>query len=301
MLYREKDGQAIKYVFLNKQQVARIGGDTRYIHTDLLGSPVVESDASGNPIASTRMHYRPFGATVEQAKDEVGYTGHKFDTDTQLSYMQQRYYDPAIGRFYSNDPVGFTGEVDTFNRYLYVANNPYKYLDPDGREKLKLIGSYQMARGKGFKVYGGISFDSESLELAYTVGGGPRLGFANSKDFGTKGWVDGNTQPSGKNGLTATIKANWDLSAANIAAQGDLFSVNSDGETKGMSEPIFGGGKYSKNVVATVGLDVSITGSTTVLADIAKNPAEALKFTHGGMIREVTAAAAKLFADEDQQ
>uniref|UniRef100_UPI0010A04D4F RHS repeat-associated core domain-containing protein n=1 Tax=Ningiella ruwaisensis TaxID=2364274 RepID=UPI0010A04D4F len=50
-------------------------------------------------------------------------------------YMQARYYDPVIGRFYSNDPVGFTGEIDTFNRYSYVANNPYKYIDPNGEEK----------------------------------------------------------------------------------------------------------------------------------------------------------------------
>jgi len=49
--------------------------------------------------------------------------------------MQQRYYDPVIGRFYSNDPVGFTGEPDTFNRYSYVANNPYKYTDPFGATK----------------------------------------------------------------------------------------------------------------------------------------------------------------------
>jgi hypothetical protein len=48
--------------------------------------------------------------------------------------MQARYYDPVIGRFYSNDPVGFTG-IDTFNRYAYVANNPYKYTDPTGMSK----------------------------------------------------------------------------------------------------------------------------------------------------------------------
>ncbi len=47
--------------------------------------------------------------------------------------MQARYYDPVIGRFYSNDPVGFTGDVTTFNRYSYVGNNPYKYTDPDGQ------------------------------------------------------------------------------------------------------------------------------------------------------------------------
>src|SRR3546814_20935067 len=48
--------------------------------------------------------------------------------------MQQRYYDPQIGRFLSVDPVS----ADTvtgwnFNRYNYAANNPYKFKDPDGR------------------------------------------------------------------------------------------------------------------------------------------------------------------------
>ncbi|WP_426369419.1 RHS repeat-associated core domain-containing protein [Pseudocolwellia sp. HL-MZ7] len=52
------------------------------------------------------MHYYPFGESIETPKDDVGYTGHKFDTDLGLSYMQARYYDPVIGRFYSNDPVG---------------------------------------------------------------------------------------------------------------------------------------------------------------------------------------------------
>jgi len=48
--------------------------------------------------------------------------------------MQARYYDPVIGRFYSNDPVGYTTQnpVMSFNRYLYVNNNPYKYTDPNG-------------------------------------------------------------------------------------------------------------------------------------------------------------------------
>ena len=49
--------------------------------------------------------------------------------------MQQRYYDPIIGRFYSNDPVGFTASNPMmFNRYAYANNNPYKYTDPDGRQ-----------------------------------------------------------------------------------------------------------------------------------------------------------------------
>ncbi len=48
--------------------------------------------------------------------------------------MQQRYYDPVIGRFYSNDPVRFSADNPMmFNRYAYANNNPYKFVDPDGR------------------------------------------------------------------------------------------------------------------------------------------------------------------------
>ncbi len=50
--------------------------------------------------------------------------------------MQARYYDPVIGRFYSNDPVGTLGHdsvTNGFNRYAYANNNPYKYVDPDGK------------------------------------------------------------------------------------------------------------------------------------------------------------------------
>ncbi len=44
-----------------------------------------------------------------------------------------------IGRFYSNDPVGFR-DVHSFNRYAYANNNPYKYTDPDGRDGV-LVGA----------------------------------------------------------------------------------------------------------------------------------------------------------------
>ena len=42
--------------------------------------------------------------------------------------MQQRYYDPQIGRFLSVDPA-----ASTFKSYAYANNNPYRFTDPDGR------------------------------------------------------------------------------------------------------------------------------------------------------------------------
>ena len=49
--------------------------------------------------------------------------------------MQQRYYDPIAGRFMSLDPVvtdANTGK--SFGRYHYANNNPYRYIDRDGRD-----------------------------------------------------------------------------------------------------------------------------------------------------------------------
>jgi len=51
--------------------------------------------------------------------------------------VEARYYDPVIGRFYSNDPIGFR-DVHSFNRYAYANNNPYKYTDPTGKAGVKI-------------------------------------------------------------------------------------------------------------------------------------------------------------------
>ncbi|MDO6428033.1 RHS repeat-associated core domain-containing protein [Thalassotalea sp. 1_MG-2023] len=53
--------------------------------------------------------------------------------------MQAQYYEPVIGRFYSNDPIGFVGDVHSFNRYAYVANNPYKLLTLMACSKVVLV------------------------------------------------------------------------------------------------------------------------------------------------------------------
>ncbi|MBR9908485.1 MAG: hypothetical protein GYB30_10630 [Gammaproteobacteria bacterium] len=105
--------------------------DVTFVHTDVLGSPMAETNSAGQLVRLS--HYKAYGEELEQQSDDVGYTGHKYDADLALSYMQARYYDPVIGRFYSNDPVGFRG-VHSFNRYAYANNNPYKYIDPDGKQ-----------------------------------------------------------------------------------------------------------------------------------------------------------------------
>jgi uncharacterized protein RhaS with RHS repeats len=51
--------------------------------------------------------------------------------------MQQRYYDPMIGRSLSVDPVtAYSSPGANFNRYWYANNNPYRFTDPDGRQSV---------------------------------------------------------------------------------------------------------------------------------------------------------------------
>jgi RHS repeat-associated protein len=47
-----------------------------------------------------------------------------------LYYMNARYYDPTLGRFLSEDPLGLGGGDLTL--YSYAGNNPVVFVDPSG-------------------------------------------------------------------------------------------------------------------------------------------------------------------------
>ena len=104
-----------------------------YVYTDPNGTPLAEADAHGN-ITKT-YDYTPYGVVaLGTSPNGPGYTGHVNDPETNLVYMQGRYYDPATGRFLSIDPVApKPSDGFGFNRYNYAKNNPIINIDPDGR------------------------------------------------------------------------------------------------------------------------------------------------------------------------
>src|SRR5690606_21183330 len=87
---------------------AQAGKITRYVHTDHLGSVSAKTDSTG--VVMMRRSFTPYGENEQAETDGPGYTGHYSDTGSGLVYMQQRYYDPEIGRFLSVDPVTFSPE-----------------------------------------------------------------------------------------------------------------------------------------------------------------------------------------------
>ena len=113
---------------------------TTYYHNTLQGTPVAATDENGDikwsQTYSTYGFHNGNSQEVEENSLVFGTAGHvedQFD-DRLLVYQQARYYDPALGRFLSIDPVGFhASNPQSFNRYAYVNNNPTTYVDPDGR------------------------------------------------------------------------------------------------------------------------------------------------------------------------
>ncbi|HJU38079.1 MAG TPA: RHS repeat-associated core domain-containing protein, partial [Tahibacter sp.] len=132
-----QNGGNKRYIYLGRHLIAEDGTAGRtYIHTDGLGSPVRTTNTSGE--ATARKDYQPYG-WGPQAQSTPGFTGHVADAETGLSYMQARYYDPYAGRFLAVDPV--SAEAETFNRYRYANNNPYSFIDPDGRRDIYIGGA----------------------------------------------------------------------------------------------------------------------------------------------------------------
>ena len=98
--------------------------------TDALGSTV--GLASGASI-QTQYGYDPYGVaqtTGVASTNPYQFTGRENDqTAAGLMYYRARYYNPAWGRFVSEDPIGIAGGT---NLYGYANQNPVNFGDPSG-------------------------------------------------------------------------------------------------------------------------------------------------------------------------
>ncbi|MCX5179231.1 RHS repeat-associated core domain-containing protein [Streptomyces virginiae] len=65
-------------------------------------------------------------------RGDKGFVGGTKDTDTGLTHLGAREYDPLTGRFISVDPVMDVKDSQQLHGYTYSANNPFAYSDPDG-------------------------------------------------------------------------------------------------------------------------------------------------------------------------
>ncbi|MEK7564320.1 MAG: FG-GAP-like repeat-containing protein [Patescibacteria group bacterium] len=146
-----------------------------YTHTDHLGSTTATSDGSGALVET--LDYFPFGnqrissgAHTEQRQ----YIGQEYDEETNLNYLNARYYNSQTGKFISQDPVFLGLGVDprtqealrdpqSLNSYSYARNNPITLSDPNGEWVHIAIGAGAGIVGQyGYDVYNNINNDGFS-------------------------------------------------------------------------------------------------------------------------------------------
>ena len=117
---------------------------TRYLHGDHLGLIVLVTDEDGD-VEGDRYSFDPFGrrrngddwtdtlTNLANPDTTMGYTGHESLDDVDIVHMNGRIYDPFLGRVLSADPlVPAPHDMQSFNRYSYVRNNPLARVDPSG-------------------------------------------------------------------------------------------------------------------------------------------------------------------------
>ncbi len=118
------------------------------------------------------------------------YRSYYYDTETNLYYLNSRYYDPELGRFINADDISVLdisrSELNGLNLYCYCLNNPVKFLDVLGMIPLsntyyqthltisndKLISEFTYGRIFGNATYSQTVIVSQSEErgifFAYT-------------------------------------------------------------------------------------------------------------------------------------
>jgi RHS repeat-associated protein len=126
--------------FMSRSEIVVSGGTTtttnRHFLTNHLGSVLALTDAAG--VITKNYKYEPYGkvtTTGETSANPYQYTGRENDiaatgtNPTGLYFYRARYYDAAMQRFISEDPIGF---ADGYHVYRYVADNPIYLSDPSG-------------------------------------------------------------------------------------------------------------------------------------------------------------------------
>lgn len=202
-----------------------VADNTKYFLKDHLGSTEVITNNAGQVVE--RLSYAAFGnrrmatswlssATPIVAQSTTrGYTGHEQLDDLGLVNMNGRFYDPQIGRFISADPfIQSPDNLQSFNRYSYVMNNPLSFTDPSGYSTV------------GFEYDSYLDYDYLQTDY-YTTSGVDDFSFSDYSysDFGYSdfSFTNYNLSPLDYGSATTDITL-WDTPAGVNYSGGDYFS-----------------------------------------------------------------------------
>lgn len=140
-------GNPTEYVFFNGTRVARRdpSGSVFYYFEDHLSTSRVIADANGTKCYDADFY--PFGGErviTDTCPQPYKFTGQERDVETGLDYFVARHYANSLARFMSVDPLQESAkllEPQTWNKFSYVGNNPLRFFDPNGLEKIEAVAN----------------------------------------------------------------------------------------------------------------------------------------------------------------
>ncbi len=107
-------------------------GSQYYYHADGEGSIRLLTDANGQ--IANRYDYDFYGQRLTVIESlplqPYGWKGREWIPGPNIYYNRARFYDPVLGRFMSQDPLGYEG--GDWNLYSFAWNNPRNWNDPEG-------------------------------------------------------------------------------------------------------------------------------------------------------------------------
>jgi len=213
---------------------------TRYLHQDHLGSITLITNEAGG--VTERLAYEAYGkrrypagtddptnGLFGQVTDR-GFTSHEHLDEIALIHMNGRVYDPVLGRFVTADPfLQHPDNLQDYNRYSYVNNNPLMYTDPSGYLKL----------GKIFRIAAAVAVAYFTGFYDYsTVAGVNSIGIfgAAGTSFATGGLAAlGNAVVAGA-ALGGIGTGSWEGALKGAFSAGVFFGVGELGFAAGLAE-----------------------------------------------------------------
>lgn len=260
----------------------------RYFHRDHLGTAVLVTNEFG--LAAGRYSFDAWGkrrnydwsailTDTNALQASRGFTGHEHYDVFDLIDMNGRVYDPLIGRFISADPfIQDITNLQSYNRYSYVLNNPLSYTDPSGYFLKKLFKAVTNVVKAVVNVVKENWREIVVAAVAITVGvatGGAGIGLMQVILSGAASGF--------ASGATATLLSGGSLGdALKAGIKGAVISGISAGFTYGVGET-WGHATTSKNIVQKTLAHGVVQGGTNV--------AQGGKFIHGFMSGALTSAA----------
>ena len=189
ILAEKRGGTLINYFYTSDGTRVgfKTGGKVYYYVYNLQGDVTHIVDESKNIVATYR--YDPFGKISNLSSlTSIGklnpfrYRGYYYDTESNLYYLNSRYYNPEIGRFINADAIlGANKDLISYNMFTYCGNNPLNRADPTGHAFMLITAAIGAVAGavtggiisakKGKSVWAGIGIGAVAGALIGTGAG----------------------------------------------------------------------------------------------------------------------------------